>query len=72
MSLSEQFSNQMEHHLISPVVLVLFWTGSFLIVGWEEGLIPWPPHSPDLTRLYLLFCVFMKDVICCEESAKYE
>jgi hypothetical protein len=33
----EQFSSQMVHHLFSPFVFEPFWTGSFLIIGLDEG-----------------------------------
>jgi hypothetical protein len=32
MSMWEQFSSYMVHHLTSPAIFVLFWTRSFLII----------------------------------------
>jgi hypothetical protein len=58
MSPWEQFSSYMVLHLTFSVVFVHFWTGSFLITGWEEGdPFPGPPPSFsrfDSTGLFLL------------------
>jgi len=50
-------SSQIMHFLTSPVAFVPFWTGSFMVVEYEEdGPFPAPPpRSPDLTPLDSLF-----------------
>jgi hypothetical protein len=64
MFLWEQFSSQMVHHPTSPVTFLLSWTGSFLIIGVEEGACAFlnPPHSRDLTALNYFSEGFLKDV----------
>jgi hypothetical protein len=62
MYLWEQFSSQMVHHLTSPAVFVPFWTGSFLIVGYEEGTHSLVPLFCRFDPFGFFFWLFVKDV----------
>jgi len=44
---------QLEHHLISPIVFMPFWTGSFLIITQEHG----DPFHGLILQILLLWTV---------------